>query len=87
MRRIEAYIKANKDRFDVDTYYSVWMADEASTAARGGPSAKDGAQPDDGGMLGGLKDVLFGSTGPRGGKHEGLAESAARSAMRSPRRE
>ena len=37
----------------------------------------------DGGMLGGLKDVLFGSTGPRGGKHEGLAESAARSAVRS----
>jgi len=36
-----------------------------------------------GGMLGGLKDVLFGSTGPRGGRHEGLAESAARSAMRS----
>ena len=34
-------------------------------------------------MLGGLKDVLFGSTGPRGGRHEGLAESAARSAMRS----
>jgi DNA helicase HerA-like ATPase len=36
-----------------------------------------------GGMLGGLKDVLFGSTGPRGGRREGLAESAARSAMRS----
>ena len=36
-----------------------------------------------GGVLGGLKDVLFGSTGPRGGRHEGLAESAARSAMRS----
>ena len=36
-----------------------------------------------GGMLGGLKDVLFGSTGPRGGKHEGLAEAAARSAVRS----
>jgi len=36
-----------------------------------------------GGMLGGLKDVLFGSTGPRGGKREGLAESAARSAVRS----
>ena len=42
-------------------------------------------QPADtgGGMLGGLKDVLFGSTGPRGGKHEGLAEAAARSAVRS----
>ena len=37
----------------------------------------------DGGLLGGLKDVLFGSTGPRGGKREGLAESAARSAVRS----
>jgi uncharacterized protein len=41
------------------------------------------AAADDGGMLGGLKDVLFGSTGPRGGKHEGLAQSAARSAVRS----
>jgi len=47
----------------------------------GGPSATSSA--DGGGMLGGLKDVIFGSTGPRGGKHEGLAESAARSAMRS----
>jgi DNA helicase HerA-like ATPase len=46
----------------------------------GGPSA---AGNEGGGLLGGLKDVLFGSTGPRGGKHEGLAESAARSAMRS----
>jgi len=46
----------------------------------GGPSAAGNA---DGGLLGGLKDVLFGSTGPRGGKHEGLAESAARSAMRT----
>ena len=36
-----------------------------------------------GGLFGGLKDVLFGSTGPRGGKHEGLAEAAARSAVRS----
>ncbi|MDM4765896.1 helicase HerA-like domain-containing protein [Pelomonas sp. SE-A7] len=36
-----------------------------------------------GGMLGGLKDVLFGSTGPRGGRHEGLAETAAKSALRS----
>ncbi|MDI4632206.1 DUF853 family protein [Pelomonas sp. V22] len=38
---------------------------------------------DGGGLLGGLKDVLFGTTGPRGGRHEGLAEAAAKSAMRS----
>jgi len=48
------------------------------------PSVGNGpAEPADGGLFGGLKDVLFGSTGPRGGKHEGLAESAARSAVRT----
>lgn len=46
----------------------------------GGPSAQSNT---DGGLLGGLRDVIFGSTGPRGGKHEGLAEAAARSAVRS----
>jgi DNA helicase HerA-like ATPase len=30
-----------------------------------------------------LSDLLFGSTGPRGGKREGVIESAARSAARS----
>ena len=42
------------------------------------PAAEDG-----GGLLGGLRDMLFGSTGPRGGRHEGLAEAAARSAVRT----
>jgi DNA helicase HerA-like ATPase len=59
----------------------------ANGGAASGPrgTVPGGATPagGDGGMLGGLKDVLFGSTGPRGGKREGLAESAARSAMRS----
>jgi hypothetical protein len=32
---------------------------------------------------GGLADILFGSTGPRGGKREGMLEAAARSAARS----
>jgi DNA helicase HerA-like ATPase len=47
-------------------------------ATPAGPAATAG-----GGMLDGLKDAIFGSTGPRGGKHEGLAEVAARSAVRS----
>ncbi len=34
-------------------------------------------------MMDALKGVLFGTTGPRGAHHEGLAESAARSAMRA----
>ena len=42
------------------------------------PAADDG-----GGLMGGLSDILFGSTGPRGGRHEGLAQSMARSAVRT----
>ena len=49
----------------------------------GGAAAPAPAPSAGGGILGGLGNVLFGSTGPRGGHHEGLAESAARSAMRS----
>jgi len=36
-----------------------------------------------GGVMGGLGDILFGSTGPRGGRREGLAESMAKSAVRT----
>jgi uncharacterized protein len=56
------------------------MADEAPLATQGkaGPAAAE-----DGGMMGGLKDLLFGSTGPRGGRREGLAETAAKSALRT----
>jgi hypothetical protein len=36
-----------------------------------------------GGFMDGLNDVLFGSTGPRGGRHDGIVQSAARSAVRS----
>jgi DNA helicase HerA-like ATPase len=57
------------------------IAAEAGSVFKGGPAAP--APADDGGMLGGLKDVLFGTTGPRGGRHPGLAEQAARSAVRS----
>ncbi|EHR72583.1 putative ATPase [Burkholderiales bacterium JOSHI_001] len=59
------------------------LADEADQAVRNAPAPAPAQADAGGGLLGGLKDVVFGSTGPRGGKHEGLAESAARSAMRS----
>ena len=60
----------------------------ASTTTAPAPAAPVGtaaAAPADagGGLMDGLKGVLFGSTGPRGGKHEGLAEAAARSAVRT----
>jgi hypothetical protein len=36
-----------------------------------------------GGLLAGLSSVLLGSTGPRGGHHEGLVSTLARSAVRT----
>ena len=60
------------------------MADEAQAAARGGTApAPAGGGDSGGGLMGGLKDIMFGSTGPRGGHRPGLAEAAASSAMRS----
>ena len=54
------------------------------SAARGQAGAAAGQAPaEGGGMMDGLKDVLFGSTGPRGGRRPGLAEAAATSAVRS----
>ena len=57
-------------------------APAAPAGAPGGASAPPPAQ-DGGGLLGGLGDILFGTTGPRGGRHPGLAETAARSVVRT----
>jgi hypothetical protein len=66
------------------------MAAEAGAVFKGtGDGSRGNTQPPapaeagGGGLMGGLKDVLFGSTGPRGGRRPGLAEAAAQSAMRS----
>ena len=58
-------------------------AGSTATPTRAGGTSATPAQPEGGGMLDSLKGVLFGTTGPRGTHHEGLAESAARSAMRA----
>jgi uncharacterized protein len=58
-----------------------------SAAAPAGAPAGNGGTPapaqEGGGLFGGLSDILFGSTGPRGGRHPGLAETAARSVVRT----
>ena len=55
------------------------QAQEAKTQAGKAPAGQEAS----GGMLGGLNDVLFGTTGPRGGKYDGLAQTLAKSAMRT----
>jgi uncharacterized protein len=83
--RESAYEKLKGRAADSSTDSAV--PSSGSSAARSAPTPTAGTStaPADagGGVLGGLKDVLFGTTGPRGGHHEGLAESAARSAVRS----
>ena len=48
------------------------------TPAGGGEASSAG-----GGVMGGLKDILFGSTGPRGGRHEGVFDAMAKTAGRT----
>jgi uncharacterized protein len=82
--RESAYEKL-KGRAVASAEHGRTMADEAQAADRRattGSASQAPASPG-GGLFGGLSDILFGSTGPRGGRHEGLAEAAAKSAMRS----
>ena len=37
----------------------------------------------EGGLMGGLSDMLFGSTGPRGGQRDGVAQMVVKSAVRT----
>jgi DNA helicase HerA-like ATPase len=41
------------------------------------------AEPASGGLMGGLSDMLFGSTGPRGGQRDGVAQMVVKSAVRT----
>ena len=74
---------------DRDSAYEKLNARAAATtaapdnAAQGTPGSAGKAENEGGGLLGGLNDVLFGSTGPRGGRHDGLAQSMAKSAVRT----
>jgi DNA helicase HerA-like ATPase len=56
-------------------------AEAAPTPAAG--TAGGGGATAGGGFLGSLGDTLFGSTGPRGGRREGLVDALAKSAARS----
>ncbi len=60
-------------------------AQRAEEAARERASAGPGGsgQERTSGMGGGLSDVLFGSTGPRGGRRDGLAQIAAKTVTRT----
>jgi DNA helicase HerA-like ATPase len=62
---------------------STSAAQTAPESGRPAPAEPGAPAQPGGGMLGGLGDVLFGSTGPRGGRREGMVEAMAKSAVRT----
>ena len=70
---------------DRESAYEKLQGRAAASAPSAGAAPSGGAagQNASGGIMGGIKDVLFGTTGPRGGMHDGLAQSMAKSAVRT----
>ena len=70
---------------DRESAYEALLKRAESTVA-GGPAAASGsakgAQSEDNGVLGAVNDFLFGSTGPRGGRRDGVVQSVAKSMVR-----
>jgi DNA helicase HerA-like ATPase len=59
---------------------------QATTNSQATPlpgQAPAAAEPASGGLMGGLSDMLFGSTGPRGGQRDGVAQMVVKSAVRT----
>ncbi len=57
--------------------------DGAGRAAGQGQAWRSRQQKNQAALMGGLNEILFGSTGPRGGKRDGLAQTMAKSAVRT----
>ena len=58
-------------------------ANNGASATPASAPAQQGAPVQEGGLADTLKDVLWGSTGPRGGQRDGILKGAAKSAVRS----
>jgi hypothetical protein len=65
---------------DRESAYEKVKARTVSQESQAGPGSAPGTP---GAQSGGLRDILFGTTGPRGGHHDGLVDAAAKSAARS----
>ncbi len=71
---------------DRESAYEKLAARTVAAQAEGaklGAGGAAGAERAGGGMLGGLNDLLFGRTGPRGGQTDGLVQAAAKSVTRT----
>ena len=60
---------------------------QAGAPVKAGDRGAPAPAPEERGAGGMLSDILFGSTGPRGGRREGVVEAAAKSIARSAGRD
>ena len=71
-----------EDEIDRESALEMLLKGVQNSAGQADAPPAKGQQSADDGILGGLKDIIFGTTGPRGGKHDGLVQTAAKSAVR-----
>ncbi|GAA3576256.1 DUF853 family protein [Gibbsiella greigii] len=74
-----------EDMVDRESAYEKLSAEGFATVGKpqpGQPAAKPAQESAGGGLMGGLNEILFGSTGPRGGKRDGIVQTAAKSMAR-----
>lgn len=71
-----------EDEIDRESAFEMLQKGVQNSAGQADAPPAKGRQSADDGILGGLKDIIFGTTGPRGGKHDGLVQTAAKSAVR-----
>jgi uncharacterized protein len=70
------------EKLTSDANEKVGAGDTAPQVATTGTAPAEPAAAG-GGLLGGFGDVLFGSTGPRGGQRDGLAQTMAKTVVRT----
>lgn len=82
---ISASLIGGKYRTPVDresAYEVLQKRAESMPVKNGSRAGADAATEKDEGMLGAVSDFLFGSTGPRGGRRDGVVQSVAKSMVR-----
>ena len=56
---------------------------DAQSVSQAQQSMQKASTPEDHGVMGQMSDILFGTTGPRGGRHDGVAQLVVKSAVRT----
>ena len=68
---------------DRESAYEALKANITAHADGAAPTVGGEASGQGGGMMGTVTDLLFGTTGPRGAQHDGIAQMVVKSAVRT----